>query len=209
MEAGQALLHLKDSQESCKTAKFLESVGGILRVSRNGDCLTVTYDPSQIGSRAIMQTQKLAGHSAVWDPSGASNEGVAEANRNMASLQKDLYTALFLTGWIVVLCWVVPCFEHCEPFLKHEIVPGLRTMTVLMCLLATPVMLLSGRRFHVAAFHSIKSGIWDMNVLISLGTGLAYVYSVIVVIFASVLHGSWISIIVSLPLHLTSRLLAW
>jgi len=186
MEAGQALLHLKDSQVSCKTAKFLESVGGILRVSRNGDCLTVTYDPSQIGSRAIMQTQKLAGHSAVWDPSGASNEGVAEANRNMASLQKDLYTALFLTGWIVVLCWVVPCFEHCEPFLKHEIVPGLRTMTVLMCLLATPVMVLSGRRFHVAAFHSIKSGIWDMNVLISLGTGLAYVYSVIVVIFASV-----------------------
>merc|ERR1719174_1732491 len=57
-------------------------------------------------------------------------------------------------------------------------------MTMLMCLCALPVMLICGKRFHVGAWHSIKSGIWDMNVLISLGTGLAYGYSFIVVIGA-------------------------
>lgn len=55
--------------------------------------------------------------------------------------------------------------------------------TALLLMFATPVQIFYGRRFHVGAYHAVRSNVWDMNVLVSLGTGLCFVYSVAVVIF--------------------------
>lgn len=184
IEAGQAVLHLVDEKEPSKSSEFLRGLGGVLGVSESDNRMKVMYDPSAIGSRALLSMLRTAGHAPTYDPTGASAASVADAKKHEEALFHDLAMALFLTGFIVCICWVLPCFEHCQEMLRHEIVPGLRTMTLVMCALSTPVMILCGRRFHVGAWHSIKSGIWDMNVLISLGTGLAYIYSVIVVLFA-------------------------
>lgn len=43
--------------------------------------------------------------------------------------------------------------------------------------LATPVQLIAGFRFYKGAFHSILSGVMGMDVLVSLGTTVAYLYS--------------------------------
>jgi len=174
-----------DDNDANKTEKFLRGLVGIIHVSTSGSGLTVTYDPAVLGSRAMLQTLKLAGYSTSWDPAGASAAGVMEARKHTEALTKDLLMAVSLTACIVIMCWVLPCFDHCLFILHHEIVPGLRTVTMVMCLCASPVMVCCGRRFHIGAWHSVKSGIWDMNVLISLGTGLAFGYSLIVVLFAA------------------------
>jgi Cu+-exporting ATPase len=185
IEAGQAVVHLFEDKDAHETQKSLQGMAGIIHVSASGAALTITYDPALIGSRTMLNTLKSAGHNTSWDPAGASAAGVVEARKHTEALTKDLKMAVGFTGCIVIMCWVLPCFSHCHFILHHELVPGLRTMTMLMCLCALPVMLVCGKRFHVGAWHSIKSGIWDMNVLISLGTGLAFAYSVFVVVFAS------------------------
>mmetsp|Transcript_117669 Transcript_117669/g.228768 ORF Transcript_117669/g.228768 Transcript_117669/m.228768 type:complete len:717 (-) Transcript_117669:70-2220(-) len=52
-----------------------------------------------------------------------------------------------------------------------------------MCMLPIPVQFICACRFHIGAIHSLKSGMWDMNVLISLGSGLTFLYSLAVVVF--------------------------
>ncbi|RIV28764.1 Cu(2+)-exporting ATPase [Alicyclobacillaceae bacterium I2511] len=45
--------------------------------------------------------------------------------------------------------------------------------------LATPVQFYIGWRFYIAAYHSLRGGAANMDVLVSLGTSVAYVYSAV------------------------------
>jgi Cu+-exporting ATPase len=50
-------------------------------------------------------------------------------------------------------------------------------------LLATPVQFWSGRRFYTGAWHSLRGGGANMDVLVALGTSAAYFYSLAVLLF--------------------------
>jgi len=55
-------------------------------------------------------------------------------------------------------------------------------------LLATPVQFWIGWRFYVGAYHALRGGGANMDVLIALGTSMAYVYSAAVVLLGMELH---------------------
>mmetsp|Transcript_64079 Transcript_64079/g.111701 ORF Transcript_64079/g.111701 Transcript_64079/m.111701 type:complete len:997 (-) Transcript_64079:79-3069(-) len=189
LEAGRATIHLHDKSEEAAQASsvFLEQLSGILNVEVRGNRLKVAYDPAIIGARALLQVLQFSGHSSTWNPAGSTADSTEEAARHQKALIKELLIALVLTAMILIVCWILPCFEHCRSLLHYELLPGLQTMTICMCLLSLPVQVFSGRRFHYGAYHSMRTGIWDMNVLISIGTGLTYLYSILVVIFAAML----------------------
>ncbi len=50
----------------------------------------------------------------------------------------------------------------------------------LQLLLATPVQLWIGKRFYVGAFHALRGGTGNMDVLVALGTGMAWLFSLVV-----------------------------
>ena len=54
--------------------------------------------------------------------------------------------------------------------------------------LATPVQFWAGRRFYIGAYHSLKGGGANMDVLVALGTSVAYFFSVIVTLADLDLH---------------------
>lgn len=54
----------------------------------------------------------------------------------------------------------------------------------LQWLLATPVQFWIGRRFYIGGWHSLRSGGANMDVLIALGTSMAYFFSAVVTAFA-------------------------
>merc|ERR1719277_2499012 len=97
-----------------------------------------------------------------------------------------LRTALLCTSLMMLVMWLLPCLSHCNAILDMEILPGISVMVFAMGMFATPVQFYSAQRFHLGAYHSLKSGIWDMNVLISLGTILTFSYSFAVIAFAAV-----------------------
>ncbi len=66
-------------------------------------------------------------------------------------------------------------FGQAAPDGAHEILPRW-----LQSLLATPVQFWIGRRFYVGAWHALRGGSGNMDVLVALGTSMAYLYSIIV-----------------------------
>ncbi len=54
----------------------------------------------------------------------------------------------------------------------------------LQWLLATPVQFWIGRRFYIGAWHALRSGGANMDVLIALGTSMAYFFSAVVTAFS-------------------------
>jgi Cu+-exporting ATPase len=54
----------------------------------------------------------------------------------------------------------------------------------LQLVLATPVQFWIGRRFYVGAWHALRGGSANMDVLVALGTSAAYLFSVVVTLFA-------------------------
>jgi Cu+-exporting ATPase len=54
----------------------------------------------------------------------------------------------------------------------------------LQWLLATPVQFWIGRRFYIGGWHSLRSGGANMDVLVALGTSMAYFFSAVVTAFA-------------------------
>eukprot|EP00178_Gracilaria_changii_P012303 TRINITY_DN3488_c0_g1_i1.p1 TRINITY_DN3488_c0_g1~~TRINITY_DN3488_c0_g1_i1.p1 ORF type:complete len:1128 (-),score=215.49 TRINITY_DN3488_c0_g1_i1:93-3476(-) len=63
---------------------------------------------------------------------------------------------------------------------------GFRIIDVVALLLATPVQFVFGYRFHRGAWYALKKRRANMDVLISLGTSIAYAFSVIILIMRSV-----------------------
>ena len=69
-------------------------------------------------------------------------------------------------------------------FLKH-IPEQVRWITLFI--LTTPVLIYSGAQFYIGAWKALKHRAADMNTLIAIGTGAAYVYSIIATFFPSFL----------------------
>lgn len=67
-----------------------------------------------------------------------------------------------------------------------HIAPG--TLNTILFVLSTPVLLFPGRRFFIAFWRNTKHFSADMNSLVAIGTGAAYVYSALMTFFPSLLH---------------------
>ncbi len=61
----------------------------------------------------------------------------------------------------------------------HGLLPGW-----LQWLLATPVQFLAGKRFYTGAWHALRGGGANMDVLVALGTSAAYFFSVATLVFS-------------------------
>ncbi|CAJ1345387.1 unnamed protein product [Effrenium voratum] len=153
----------------------LESTPGVLECRADVDELCVTFDPLHAGARDLVAVLKKHGLQVKTDHAGGKL--AAEA------VPRGLPTAVLLTMGIILVSDVLPCIEHCEHVLYKHLVPGLPCITVLLGALATPVQLFCGFRFHLGAYHAVMIGVWDMNVLISLGTALCFLYSLMVMLF--------------------------
>lgn len=61
------------------------------------------------------------------------------------------------------------------------------TWGIWLFILTTPIMIFGGKDFFVGAYHAIKNKAANMDLLIALGTSTAYIYSVFVIFFPSLL----------------------
>jgi Cu+-exporting ATPase len=137
---------------------------------------TVEFDPARVSVRKLMNAieevgygvpQLPAGENTDRDPGGDIEEQTRQ--REYAALKRRLWLAACFAAPVVLLgMW---------PGMMH-----LRGMTWIQLTLTAPVVFFAGAPFYKGAWTALRHRSANMNTLIALGTGAAFLYSLAVTI---------------------------
>lgn len=168
--------------------KAMEGVPGVLQGSVNfaTEEATVDYDPHQTTLAQIQQAIAAAGYRAApavdfWQAPLADAEQTARQQE-----QHQLQRWLWLGG-LVSLILVVGSMPAMTG-ISMPWMPAWPHNPWVQWVLTTPVMVWCGQSFFIGAWQSGRRRTADMNTLVALGTGTAYIYSVFATLFPGVLR---------------------
>lgn len=131
----------------------------------------VQFEPTRMSVDRLIESIGNAGYDA-YELTDASRE--AEKSRRTQTYHHELrmfFVSAALTLPLVAQMGLMFQGEHAELLPRW-----------LQMLLATPVQFWIGKRFYVGAWHALKGGVANMDVLVALGTSMAYLFSVVVTI---------------------------
>jgi len=137
---------------------------------------TVAYDPSRVKVARLIGAVEAAGYGATSAVEDASAEdGAGEETRRARALARRRTT--LLTG--AALCAVILILAMAPPLMM---VPTVQTHNYLLALLTLPVWAIVGWSFHRGALINLRHGAANMDTLVSLGSTVAFVYSVVAMV---------------------------
>ncbi len=132
----------------------------------------IRYQPAQTNLASLTDAVRRAGYNA-YEIAGTSR--AAEKARKEAQFQAE--RRMF---WIAAAL-TLPLIAQ-MPFMlwnaHADILPGW-----LQFALATPVQFWAGKRFYVGAWHALRGGGANMDVLVALGTSMAWLFSAVVTVW--------------------------
>ena len=189
-----------------RVQRVLEKTPGVASAAVNllTERATVTYDPAVVTAEALVGRVRATGYGAelpaadrsAFDEQDAQDRTQAAALVTMGRkagvtvalalvamvASMPLMTASVRLGGVAaadpLMRWAVrvvdPIIMRAVPFLAAA---DPRVLSYGLLILTTGVMAWSGRQFYVRAWAGLRHGSADMNTLIAVGTGAAYVYS--------------------------------
>jgi Cu+-exporting ATPase len=168
----------------------IQKVAGVRSVSVNfgAEQAIVDYDADHTTQQDIQKAVAAAGYQASptqefgADPSEAADP----AQLAHGAQQRQLLQRLRLGGLVstVLVVGSLPAMTG----LHLPWMPGWFHNPWVQWVLTTPVMVWCGQSFFTGAWKAIRRRTADMNTLVALGTGTAYIYSVFATLFPQVLR---------------------
>ena len=179
---GDASLQLEgliDPSDALSLEKALNQVEGVIyaQVNPTNGKLTVRYVPTIVSQNELRQTVKKNGYKLLELSGENIEDPEAAARANEIAHQRKLLN--------LGLLFTIPLFMIS---MGHDF--GLLPMVLahaswlpwLLFALATPVQFIVGRSFYINAWKSVKNGSANMDLLVALGTSVAYFYSILVLL---------------------------
>jgi len=140
----------------------------------------VTYDPAQVTPERLAAAIRSVGYEAsVREESLGEDTEKAAKERELRDLKQRLVVGLVLSGLIV---WGSLPYLIWSPYLLQSF--------YLQLLLAFPVQFWVGATFYRATLPALKHRTANMDTLVVIGTTVAFVYSLVVTAFPTLLN-SW------------------
>ena len=137
---------------------------------------TVTYDPQQVTPTGLVGAIRAAGYGATLPDTARS--AIVEQERRDAETAEEFASfkrKAIATGVIgVVMMAAMPVLHH------------LPWANLVQLLVTLGVMTTAGRHFYVRAWQGLTHRTADMNTLVALGTGAAFLYSLVATLLPSV-----------------------
>ena len=162
---------------AARIEKVLNRVPGVhASVNFATETARVDYAPDSATLESLIRAVEKAGYGAQVKSALSHEQELkrhAEAYRKAWRLfvVSAVLTAPFMLQMVAML------------FGNHDWLP-----LWLQFALATPVQFWVGSRFYVGAWHALRGGSANMDVLVALGTSMAYLYSIAVLFFKLPLH---------------------
>ncbi|WVZ77486.1 hypothetical protein U9M48_025345 [Paspalum notatum var. saurae] len=187
-------VHLKlegvNSPEDDKLIQsVLEAAAGVNNVEWDTveQTIKVAYDPDITGPRLLIQCiQNAAQPPKCFNATLHSPPKQREAERNheIRNYRNQFLWSCLFSVPVFLFSMVLPMLSPFGDWLFYRICNNLTIGMLLRWLLCSPVQFIVGWRFYVGAYHALKRGYSNMDVLVALGTNAAYFYSVYIVLKA-------------------------
>ncbi|CAO2832934.1 unnamed protein product [Amaranthus hypochondriacus] len=180
-------VHTLEDYNTVRTA--LELATGVNNVDMDIEekRVTVSYDPDVTGPRSLIKCIREA----------STDLCSYDANLYVPPRQRDLdhqveiqtYRNLFLWSCIFsvpvfVFSMVLPMLPPYGDWLDYKIQNMLTVGMLLRCLLCAPVQFIIGQRFYIGAYYALRRKSANMDVLVAVGTNVAFFYSLYILIKA-------------------------
>ncbi|NDA47877.1 MAG: heavy metal translocating P-type ATPase, partial [Alphaproteobacteria bacterium] len=174
-DVGQETFALKIGSMTCascvsRVEKALSAVPGVTKAVVNlaTESAHVEATAGLTHKDQLIAAVEEAGYEAELIVDSAKDQALAEA-KDAAQRQRETLRM------IAALALAAPLLL---PMLGYDIAGWVQF------LLATPVQVIIGARFYVAAWKAVRNGAGNMDLLVALGTSTAYIYSIWLLVFA-------------------------
>ena len=154
----------------------LRKQAGVLNAYVNlaSQTATIEFSPAVTNPRALRESVTSVGYDLITDTSG-------NAVKEVENIELARYRSLRVrTIWAIVLA--VPLVVVSMIFMNMPYA------SYVMWVLATPIVIWLGRSFFINAWKQIRHGNATMDTLVSLSTGIAYLFSVFNTLFPDFWH---------------------
>lgn len=156
--------------------KAIQNQPGIVSASVNFASATasVAYVPDKITEAEIKKAVQMAGYDLFIDENNKEQESLEEIHRKRYRQLKltTLWAGLFSLPVVIIGMFFM----------------GIPYANEIMWILSTPVVLWFGKSFYVNAWKQARHGSANMDTLVAIGTGVAYIFSVFNTLFPHFWH---------------------
>jgi len=172
-----------------RVEKALKNVEGIEEVNVNfaTEKVSFTFDPLKVDDKKISSAVEDAGYkidiSPIHNFKGKDEKNTDGLNNYDKELKKDLIFGVVLTIPIMILNMGV-MFESFSDFISLS----QENINKILLILTTPIIFISGKRFFKIFWKNLLHFTADMNSLVAVGTGAAFIYSAVATLFPELIH---------------------
>lgn len=177
-EADLSIKRLADDNDARRLEKALLDLDGVLEAQVNftTEKARVRYVPTVMTQAEIRRAVSGAGFEAL-EMGGEAEDAEAKAREREIAKQKRLL--------VIGLIFTIPLFLF-SMGMDFGLLPMAWLEAAwarwLMFVLATPVQFYVGWQYYVGAYKALRNGSANMDVLIAMGSSVAYLYSVVVML---------------------------
>ncbi|WP_425412339.1 heavy metal translocating P-type ATPase [Nitrosomonas mobilis] len=158
--------------------KALHNLPGVMvALNPASEIVRITFNPVLTTISELIATIRHAGYGAR-EITGSSRE--AEKVQRLAAYRQERH--IFLISAVLALPFLLEMAMMATGDHNHLLPRWLQWM------LATPIQFWAGKRFYTGAWHALRGGGANMDVLVALGTSMAYFFSAAVTFWQLDLH---------------------
>jgi P-type Cu+ transporter len=169
-----------------RVEKALKRVEGVNAAAVNlaTEKATVEFDPTRVTFEQLQTAVSDSGYSLKQPedertPDTSDNAGVtAPVSGHVQRLRRDLFLSIALSLPVLILSML-----SMTDWFQSSFFLTVDQTNKLLFLLTTPVLFVTGRRFFEGFLAAARHGTADMNTLVAVGTGAAYLYSTAATLF--------------------------
>ena len=161
-------------------SKALKGTPGVIEAQVNlaTEIATVRMNPAAVGREDLVHSVEAVGYGVTSETPAAQAAHAAAISPDDSRFRRLMFAAILTIPLVIVA-------------MGHTL--GLFTLpyqTLIEFALATPVMAYSAVPFYTGAWKALRNKAANMDVLVTIGTGAAYAYSLVVTFVPGVLPGA-------------------